>query len=128
MIAAASESSWAGLLRAQAAETSGEVERAEKEYKRAIAAAGANVESYVRFGQFQAKHGRFDRGLNLYEQALSLEPANPRVMALIGELHALQDRPEKAVPFLETALRANPRETQTRLYLAQSLVRLSRPS
>jgi tetratricopeptide (TPR) repeat protein len=126
VIALAPESAWAGLLRAQAAETAGQVDAAAKEYERAIASPDANFESYVRFGQFEAKHGGFDRALKLYEQALALEPENPRVMGLIGELHTLQDHPEKAVPFLETALRANPRETQTRLYLAQSLVRLSR--
>ena len=37
-----------------------------------------------------------------------------------------QDRAEQAVPLLERALRATPRETQTRLYLAQALVRLGR--
>ena len=47
-------------------------------------------------------------------------------MGLIGEVHSLQDRPERAAPYLETALRANPYETQTRLYLAQSLIRLKR--
>ena len=46
----------------------------------------------------------------------------------MGELHSLQEQPEKAVPFLEVALKANPHETQTRLYLTQSLVKLSRVS
>ena len=122
------ESTWAALLRAQAAEQSGDIDKVEKEYELAIAAPGAGLESYVRFGQFESKHGRYDRALTLYERALTLEPANPRVMGLIGEVHALQDRPGRAAPYLETALRANPHETQTRLYLAQALIRLKRSS
>jgi tetratricopeptide (TPR) repeat protein len=125
VISLAPESSWAALLRAQAAEN---IEVAEKEYERAVRSSDAELESYVRFGQFQAKHSRFDQALTLYEKALTFEPNNPRVMGLIGELHTLQEQPEKAVPFLEAALKANPRETQTRLYLAQSLVKLSRTS
>ena len=126
VVALAPESTWAALLRAQAAEQSGDTDKVEKEYELAIAAPGAGLESYVRFGQFESKHGRYDRALTLYERALTLEPANPRVMGLIGEVHALQDRPGRAAPYLETALRANPHETQTRLYLAQSLIRLKR--
>jgi tetratricopeptide (TPR) repeat protein len=128
LFAIAPNSAWAGLLRAQSAEQSGDIDGAEKEYERAIAAPGADLESYVRFGQFQAKHARFDRALVLYEKALTFEPGNPRVMGLIGEVHALQDRPAKAIPFLESALGANPRETQTRLYLAQALIRVDRTS
>jgi tetratricopeptide (TPR) repeat protein len=128
VIELAPESPWAALLRAQAAERAGEIERAESEYEKAAAAAEKELEVYVRFGQFQAKQGRFDGALVSYEEALKLEPQNPRVMGLIGEVHALQDRPEKAVSFLEAALKANPRETQTRIYLAQALIRLSRTS
>ena len=124
VIAIAPESPWASLLRAQALERSGDIERSEKEYEKAVAA--GDLESYVRFGQFEAKHDRFDRALSLYEKALTSDPSNPRVMGLIGEIHALQDRPEKAVPFLEPSLRANPHETQTRVYLAQCLIRMSR--
>ena len=123
VIAIAPQSSWAALLRAQAAEN---VEFAEKEYGRAVASPDAELESYVRSGQFQAKQSRYDQALKLYEKALTFEPNNPRVMGLIGELHTLQEQPEKAIPFLDAALKANPRETQTRLYLAQSLVKLSR--
>ena len=126
VVALAPESSWAALLRAQAAEQSGDTEKAGKEYERAVGASDAGLESYVRFGQFQSKYGDYDRALVLYERALKLEPGNPRVMGLLGEVHTLQDHPDKAVPYLETALRANPRETQTRLYLAQTLVRLQR--
>ena len=126
LFALAPESAWAGMLRAQEADRSGDTDTAEKEYEGAIAASGAGLESHVRFGQFQAKHARFDRALGLYEKALAFEPGNPRVMGLIGEVHALQDRPEKAIPFLEAALRAAPRETQTRLYLAQALIRVNR--
>jgi tetratricopeptide (TPR) repeat protein len=126
VVSLAPESTWAALLRAQAAEQSGDIDKMEKEYELAVAAPGAGLESYVRFGQFESKHGRYDRALTLYERALTLEPANPRVMGLIGEVHALQDRPGRAAPYLETALHANPHETQTRLYLAQSLIRLKR--
>jgi tetratricopeptide (TPR) repeat protein len=128
VIALAPDSSWAALLRAQAAEQSTQIEAAEKEYERAAKAPDAGFESYVRFGQFQAKQSRFDQALALYERAMMLEPENPRVMGLVGEVHVLQDRPENAVPLLERAVRANRRETQTRLYLAQALVRLGRGS
>jgi len=120
------ESSWARLLRAQAAEQSGQIDVAEKEFERAIGAPDAGFETLVRFGQFLAKQSQFDRGLELYARASRLEPQNARVKGLIGEIHALEDRSEKAVPYLESALKANPHETQTRLYLAQSLVKLSR--
>jgi tetratricopeptide (TPR) repeat protein len=120
------ESSWAKLLRAQAAEQSGQIDVAEKEFERAIGAPDAGFEALVRFGQFLAKRSQFDRGLELYERAARLEPQNARVKGLIGEIHALENRSEKAVPYLESALKANPHETQTRLYLAQSLVKLSR--
>jgi len=123
VIALAPQSSWAALLRAQAAE---KVDLAEEEYRRAVAASDAGLESYVRFGQFQAKQSRYDQALKLYEKALTLEPQNSRVMGLIGEVYTLHDQPAKAIPFLQAALKANPRERQTRLYLAQSLVRLSR--
>ncbi len=126
VITLAPESTWAGLLRAQAAEKSGDIETVEKEYERAITAPNASLESYVRYGQFESKHSRYERALALYEQALAIEPNNPRVLGLIGEAHALQDKSEKAIPYLEKALLANPHETQTRLYLAQSLVRLKR--
>jgi tetratricopeptide (TPR) repeat protein len=128
LFALAPDSSWAGLLRAQSADQAGDADTADKEYQRAIAAPGAGLESYVRFGQFEAKHSRFERALALYEKALTFEPGNPRVMGLIGEVHALEDRSEKAIPFLEAAVRANARETQTRLYLAQSLVKVNRTS
>jgi tetratricopeptide (TPR) repeat protein len=126
VITLAPESTWAGLLRAQAAEKSGDIETVEKEYERAIAASNAGLESYVQYGQFESKHSRYERALALYEQALTIEPNNPRVLGLIGEAHTLQDKSEKAIPYLEKALLANPHETQTRLYLAQSLVRLKR--
>jgi tetratricopeptide (TPR) repeat protein len=126
LFAVAPDSAWAGLIRAQAAEQNGDLDGALKEYERAVASRGVGMETYVQYGQFQAKHSRYDQALALYEKALIYEPGNPRVGGLIGEIHALEDRPEKAVPFLEKALRANPRETQTRLYLAQALVRLNR--
>jgi predicted Zn-dependent protease len=49
-------------------------------------------------------------------------------MGSIGEVHACQDRPAPAIPFLESAPGATPRETQTRLYLAQALNRVDRTS
>ena len=89
VIALAPESTWAGLLRAQAAEKSGDMDKAEKEYEQAIERAGDELEIYVRSGQFEAKHGRFDRALVLYGKASAIEPANARVIGLIGEVHAL---------------------------------------
>jgi tetratricopeptide (TPR) repeat protein len=124
----APDSAWVWLLRARNSEQHGRTAEAEQQFERAIAAPDAGLESLVRFGQFQCKQGRFDRCLGFYEKALALEPENPRVSGLAGEVHAMQDRPAKAVPYLERALRANPQETQTRLYLAQCLIRLERVS
>jgi tetratricopeptide (TPR) repeat protein len=128
LLAVAPGSPWAALLRAQSADQVGDTDTAEKQYELAIASPGAGLEVYVRFGQFQAKHSRFERALALYQKALTLEPGNPRVMGLIGEVHALEDRSETAIPFLEAAVRANARETQTRLYLAQALLKVNRTS
>jgi Tfp pilus assembly protein PilF len=114
------------MLRAQAAEQAGRTDAAEQEYQRAVSSAGATAEMYVRYGQFQCKHGQLDAGLTSYEKALQMDRSTPGVMGLIGEVHVLQNRPGRAVEYLRKALQANPRETQTRLYLADALTRIGR--
>lgn len=121
VFAVAPESGWAALLRAQAADEAGQVETADLEYRKAMAAAGAAAEMHVRYGQFQCKHGRLDEGLASYQKALQMEPSRTDVSGLIGEVHVLQNRPEQAIRFLRKALQSNPREQQVRLYLAQCL-------
>lgn len=122
----APESPWLYLLRAQIAEQNGRDAEAEQEYQRAVAAREADSESHIRFGKFLCKQQRFDAAIERYERAMSFDPENARVPALIGEVHATQGRPEKALPYLETALRSRPNETQTRIYLARSLIQLKR--
>ncbi len=122
----APESAWLWLLRAQISEQNGRHAEADQEYQRAKALPGAEFESHVRFGKFLCKLQRFDAVIDSYERALSFDPENARVEALIGEVHVTQGRPEKALPHLEKVLRSHPREAQTRIYLAQSLIQLNR--
>lgn len=121
VLSIAPESGWAALLRAQAAEQLGQTEVAEKEYQKAVRVAGAISEMYLRYGQFQCRHGQLDAGLASYEQALRIDKSAPGVMGLIGEVHLLQNRPERAIEYLQKAVEAKPLEVQSRLYLAQAL-------
>ena len=92
-----------------------------------MSSANVTAEMYVRYGQFQCKHGQLDAGLQSYEKALHIDRSTPGVMGLIGEVHVLQNRPERAVEYLRKALQANPRETQTQtLSGADALTRTGR--
>ncbi|MEX2262221.1 MAG: tetratricopeptide repeat protein [Bryobacteraceae bacterium] len=112
------------LIGAQIDEQNGNDEAAGQAYRRALETGGADLEARVRYGKFLCKLGRFDEAAPLYEQALSMEPRNPRLMALLGEMHATQGREEKALPYLRGALETVAGDSQSRLYLAQCLIRL----
>ncbi len=108
-------------MHAEMLEQQGKRPEADREFQHAVELGGSDPEPLIAYGKFKDKVGQFDQAIPLFQRALALDPFNLRVAALLGEAYLMNNQPQAAIAHLDRVVRLNPKDTQSRIYLAQAL-------
>ena len=108
------------LLAAQLAEQAGELDSAEKAYRRVLAEDPKNNDAAAGLGHILLAHKQYPEAETLLRTAVAEKPDDPVLTAQLAAALAAQDKPE-ALPLLEKLHDAHPQDENITRMLAQLL-------
>lgn len=117
---------WITLIRAEWRELSGDRKGADAEYKKAIQESDNDPHILVEYARFKCNEHEYDEAVPILLKALKLVPYDPSPNALLGYIYFSKNQFAAAAPYLERAVKANPADEQSRIHLAEALMKLKK--
>ncbi|MEJ2720766.1 MAG: tetratricopeptide repeat protein, partial [bacterium] len=111
---------------AEAAERSGDVPKAVREYQVALDLKPDYYAALVGLGQIYAYEGRYDDAVELIERAVTVTPGDSKMMSNLGFLYLHTNQLEKAERWLVQAIHVNPNEHRAHFNLGLVGIRQGR--
>jgi len=106
----------------------GEVQKAIRDYKKAIQLMPNRADFYVNLGASYAKAGQYDKGLQAIEKGLSIDPDNYNARFNRSIIYLYQKRYSEQIQDLEWLLRRKPDQPDLWYEMANSYLRLNNPN
>ncbi len=105
----------------------GDVEKAIRDYEKAIQLMPDRADFYVNLGASYAKAGRYDKGLEAIEKGLSIDPDNYNARFNRSIIYLYQERYHDQIRDLEWLLQRKPNQPDLWYEMANSYLRLNNP-
>ena len=120
----APDSGLVARIEAQSLEMQSRYSEADNAYRTAITRNDKDPESFIEYGRFKARLNQHDDAVQLLTKAVALDPYNVDANSLLGEIYSMVDNPGAAIAPLRLVLSKKPNDQQSRINLAQSLIKL----
>lgn len=82
----------------------GQLETAERQYKKAISLNPDNINALMKLAELNAVRGRYDTSVLLYQQAIAFEPDSPEPYYELARIYARRRKIEESVSWLKKAV------------------------
>ncbi len=109
---------------AQKKYTSGKLDQSINLYKKALEADPAFAMAYVNLGKIHLIRNEFKKAENIFHQAILHDPTNSIPYSSLGEIYLSQGNFTKAKQFFEDSLERETNNDETRLFYAETLLKL----